>query len=198
MTRLCWIGWVVGLFLAAGSPAWGQTTADAYFHEAARQYVADNVGAARRAVEQGLEVAPTDPRLLALRKKLKQGGRPKGGRDSSSTGPKQGPQNEKNDTSSDASKGGQKPSSEQSGAARSGSQDASPSEQAGRQSSSNQSAGQSGQAELRRRGQGGQPIDTLSRVQAEHLLRALEGQERRLMRRLRTRSASSRNVEKDW
>jgi hypothetical protein len=197
MTRLFWIGCVAGLLLLMGDlPAQAQSTADTYFHEAARQYVADNVAAARRAVEQGLAIAPTDPRLLALRKKLQQGGRPKGGgRDSSSTGSQQGKQNEENN---DASKGGQKPSSEQSGDKQPGTQDDPSSEQDGAPSSSGGSGGRPGDADVRRGGQGGQPVDTLSRAQAERLLRALEGQERRLMRRLRTRSATSRNVEKDW
>jgi hypothetical protein len=200
MTRWFWIGCVAGLLLlGAASPAQGQSSADAYFHEAARQYVADNVAAARRAVEQGLAVAPTDPRLLALRKKLEQGRRPQGGgRDSSSTGSQQGEQNEENDNSDDASKGGQTPSSEQSGDKQPGSQDDPSSEQDGAQSSSGGAGGKPGDADVRRQGQGGQPVDTLSRAQAERLLRALEGQERRLMRRLRTRSATSREVEKDW
>jgi hypothetical protein len=38
----------------------------------------------------------------------------------------------------------------------------------------------------------------LSRAQAERLLRALEGQERQLLRQLRRRSSTSQTVEKDW
>jgi hypothetical protein len=49
-----------------------------------------------------------------------------------------------------------------------------------------------------RQGQGGHPVDTLSRAQAERFLRALEGQERRLLRQLRPQSTKRQTVEKDW
>jgi hypothetical protein len=184
------------LLLAVGLlPARAQSTADAYFHEAAQQYVADDVAAARRTVERGLEVAPSDPRLLALRKKLRQGGRPQGRRDSSSTGQKDGSQNSSSSRSS--SKGGETPSTEQSGAARSGRQDAPPSDESGA-SSAQRPSDRPARADTTRRGRGGRPVDTLSRAQAERLLQALEGQERQLLRQLRTRSSPRQTVEKDW
>lgn len=215
MTRLCWIGCVAVLLLAGPSPAQAQSTADAYFHEAARQYVADNVQAARRAVERGLELAPSDPRLLALQKKLQQGKRPDGRRDNSSDGSQSGSQQNENSSSPQSSKGGQEPSSEQSGAARTGEQDADPSRSGGdrsrapdarrddppetnaQSSSGGRPANQSGRADTIRRGQNGQGAAPLSRAQAERLLRALEGQERQLLRQLRPRS-SREPVEKDW
>lgn len=213
MTSLRWIGCVAVLLLVGTAPASAQSSADAYFHEAARQYVADDVPAARRAVEQGLAIAPSDPRLLALQKKLQQGNRPDGRKDSSSTGSQSGGQ-QNEDQSSQSSKGGQTPSSEQSGAAQTGEQ-ASSSRQGGsrsadpssseRQQNANAQSSSGGQpadrpasADTLRRGQGGHAGTPLSEAQAERLLRALEGQERQLLRQLRLRSSSRQKVEKDW
>lgn len=219
MTCLRWIGCVVGLLLIGGAPAPAQSTADDYFHEAARQYVADNVPAARRAVEQGLKVAPSDPRLLALQKKLRQGQRPDGRQDdeNGSSGAQDGSQQNENASSNRSSKGGQTPSSEQSGAARTGGQESDRSrpggsrsgdEQEGRReeqrganarsSSGGSPADRPARADTTRRGRGGMSTTPLSRAQAERLLRALEGQERQLLRQLRRRSSTSQTVEKDW
>jgi Mg-chelatase subunit ChlI len=199
MMRTCQIVGCVAALLLAGTalPAPAQSTADAYFHEAAQQYVADNVQAARRAVEQGLEVAPTDSRLLALRKKLRQGSKPtndpQSGRDSTSSG--SSPQSQQK--SNESSTGGNQSSSEQRGASQPGDRD-SPSKQSGPRASEQRPSDRAGRADTMRRGRGGRPVDTLSRAQAERLLRALEGQERRLLRRLQTRSSKRRTVEKDW
>jgi len=215
MTRLCWIGCVAGLLLMGNVPVQAQSTADAYFHEAARAYVADNVRAARRAVERGLKLAPSDPRLLALQKKLRQGQRPDGRRENSPDGAQSGSQQNENASSPESSKGGQEPSSEQSGAARTGEEsepsqpggDPSPDPDARRddpQDTNAQSpaggrpADRPARADTMRRGRGGQGAAPLSRAQAERLLRALEGQERQLLRQLRPRSSSQKPVEKDW
>ncbi len=198
MMRVYWIGCAAALLLAAGTHvAPAQSTADAYFHEAAQQYVADDVQAARRTVEQGLSVAPSDPRLLALREKLRQGKRPRGEQDSSSTGSQKNEQEQSDQSSKEDSKGGQQPSSEQSGESQPGSRD-SPSKQSGPRSSQQGSSDPSGRTDERRQGQGGRPVDTLSRAQAERLLNALEGQERRLLRQLRSRSSERQPVDKDW
>ena len=189
------------LLMGGGPAATAQSTADAYFHEAARQYVADEVQAARRTVERGLEVAPSDPRLLALRKKLEQGNRPddrRGQQDSSRSGSNDEAQQNNDSSSEEKEKGGQEPSEEQSGAKQSGSPESPSSEQTGPPSSTSPSGDGSGRAGARRAGPGGRPVDTLSRAQAERLLRALEGQERRLLRRLRPQSTKRRSVEKDW
>jgi hypothetical protein len=214
------MGCVAGLLLAGASLAHAQSTADAYFHEAARQYVADNVPAARRAVERGLAIAPADPRLLALKKKLQRGQRPEGRRDPDdgrSSGSKSGSQQNENASSNPSSKGGQTPSSEQSGAARTGAQDAASSRAGGARSGDRQAPRRAEQrgadarsspggsptdrpapADTTRRGRGGEKAAPLSRAQAERILRALEGQERRLLRQLRPRSSSREAVEKDW
>ncbi len=202
MMHVRWIGCVAVLLLAGlgGAPR-AQSTADAYFHEAARQYVADDVQAARQAVERGLEVAPSDPRLVALREKLNQGSRPddrRGGRDSTSSSGEQGKQQNDNSSGEDTSQDGTEAAGERGKSARTEDQEDPPSTTAGPRSSAQRPANRAGRADTMRQGRGGRPVDTLSRAQAERLLRALEGQERRLLRQLRTRSSKSRSVEKDW
>lgn len=199
MTNLRWIG-CVAIVLLAGIPygASAQSTADAYFHNAAQQYVADDVEAAQRTVEQGLAVAPSDPRLLALRKKLRQGTRPNRPQNKDSTSTEsENQQNDANPSSDEASKGGDQSSSKQNGASQPGNRNDS-SKQNGSGSAESRPADQRGQADTVKQGRGGRPVDSLSQAQAERLLRALEGQERQLLRQLRTRSSKRRTVEKDW
>lgn len=191
------------LLLGMGAPpsSAGQSTADAYFHEAAQEYVAGNAAAARRAVEQGLEVAPSDPRLVALRDKLQQDGRPDGGRDSSSSASSDRSQQDADPSSEEASPGTEETSDAgeeerpQPGARDPSSDESSAS---GQRSSSQRSADPSLRPDTTGRGGSGRPIDTLSRAQAERLLQALEGQERQLLRRIRTQASEPQRVEKDW
>lgn len=194
-----------GLWLLAAAPVAAQappdSSADAFFHEGAQQYVAGNRAAAQRAVEEGLSVAPGDPRLEALRQKLEQEGQPQNQADSASANNQEQSQQNANSSSSEASEEGQDdPSrSQQEGNAQSGAREQSSAEssQPGQQSPSAASSGGASESTPRPR-DGGTPVDTLSRAQAERLLRALEGQERQLLRRLQTRSADRRSVEKDW
>jgi hypothetical protein len=79
------------LLLAAAPPAVvGQSSsasgrpATEYFHEAAQEYIAENVGAARRLVAAGLQQHPDDPRLRALKAKLDRA-QPRSEADSSSS-----------------------------------------------------------------------------------------------------------------
>lgn len=214
MTRLLGLGCVAACLLLA-PPATAQSTADAYFHEAAQAYVDGAEATARRAVTQGLEAAPDDPRLIALREKLREGSRPDSQQDSSSTtsGRRSGQQD--GESSDEASEGGENPSPSdtegptQSGpkasskGAESGSRPGSDAQRPDRSGAQRQGAGSAQrpsdtQPSSTRRGRGGQPVDTLSRAQAERFLRALEGQERRLLRQLRPRSAKQQRVEKDW
>ncbi|MFB6247204.1 MAG: hypothetical protein ABEL97_01385 [Salinibacter sp.] len=214
MTRLLGLGWAVACLLLV-APAAAQSTADSYFHEAAQAYVDGDEATARRVVAQGLEAAPSDPRLIALRKKLRKGGRPDGGRDSSSTSSGQRSSKNANASANKASGGGKNPSpSNTQGPTQSGSQTRSRGAESGtgprsdtqRRGPSGTRTGEGGSARRpseaqprpTRRGKGGRPVDTLSRAQAERLLRALEGQERRLLRQLRPRSTQQRRVKRDW
>jgi hypothetical protein len=170
---------------------------------------------ARRAVTQGLEVAPDDPRLIALREKLREGGRPDGQQDSSSTSSDRRSGQQGNESSDETSGGGENPSpSDTEGPTQSGPKASSEGTEPGSRPGSDaqrsdpsdgqrQGAGSARRpSDARptptRRGRGGRPVDTLSRAQAERFLRALEGQERRLLRQLRPRSTKQQRVEKDW
>jgi hypothetical protein len=214
MMRLLGLACVGGLLLV-GPPAAAQSAADAYFHEGAQAYVAGDKAAARRAVMQGLEVAPSDPRLIALREKLRESGPPEERADSASTASNRPSRQNTNRSSDTASEGGENPSqSRDEGPSRAGPQDESTGEASGpgrrsaregsEQRGRRDGEGATGQRppEARddpaRPGEGGRRPGTLSRAQAERLLRALEGQERRLLRQLRPRSTKRRTVEKDW
>ena len=198
--RVCWIGIVVGGLLAGGpSLVAAQSSADAYFHEAAQSYVAGDRAAARRAVEQGLAMAPSDPRLKALLQKLRQSGRSQGRQDSSSANGSNRSQQNEDASSNGSSDRSENPSqSEQSPTQQPGPRSDSQSAAGGTQSSSQTSSDGQQQSGSQRRPGEGQPVDTLSRAQAERLLQALEGQERQLLRRIQVRSPTPRRVEKDW
>nr|WP_279304470.1 hypothetical protein [Salinibacter ruber] len=199
MMRLYWIGVVVGLLVGGGgAPALGQPSADALFHDAAQRYVAGDTEAARRAVERGLEIAPSDPRLQALRKKLEQQEKQRGGGRPSQQG--QQPQNRR-----DPSRGSEG-SQEQSGASgeesQSQSDDPSRSESSPSGTPDPSSTGSSGAKAQGRQG-GDRPgarrsARRLSQAQAARLLQALENQERRLLREVQGESEAPSRVEKDW
>lgn len=180
-----------------------QSSADSYFHEAAHQYVEGNTVAARRVVEEGLEKAPSDPRLIALRKKLQESGRSEGSGEQDPSSPNSGKNAQQdNSTPSDESSSDEENTSSSEEGRRTPSGMRNPSETgstpSGARSSNRQAGAAQGRADTLGRGGRGQPVDTLSREQAERLLRALEGQERQLLRRLQTRSTERRTVEKDW
>ena len=197
--RLYWIGLVVGLLVGGGgTPAVGQSSADALFHDAAQRYVAGDTEAARRAVERGLEIAPSDPRLQALRKTLEQQEKRRGGGRPS-------PQGQQSQNQRDPSRGNEG-SQEQSGA--SGEESPSQSDDPSRSESSPSgtpdpsSTGSSGAKAQGRQG-GDRPgarrsARRLSQAQAARLLQALENQEQRLLREVQGESEAPSRVEKDW
>ncbi|MEF8816771.1 MAG: hypothetical protein V5A20_10335 [Salinibacter sp.] len=197
--RLHWIGVVGGLLIAlVGTPALGQSSADTFFHDAAQQYVEGDTEAARRAVERGLEVAPSDPRLQALRKKLEQQEKRRGGG-------RNAPQGQQSQSQRDPPQGedGPQESSDAPGeASQSQAEDASGSESPPSEGADPSSAGSPEGAT-----QGGpgseragdrQPARRLSRAQAARLLGALERQEQTLLREVQRPSREPERVEKDW
>ncbi len=197
--RLYWIGLVVGLLVGGGgTPAVGQSSADALFHDAAQRYVAGDTEAARRAVERGLEIAPSDPRLRALRKTLEQHEKRRGGGRPS-------PQGQQSQIQRDPSRGNEG-SQEQSGASGEGSQSQSDAPSRSEASPSGtpdpSSTGPSGAKAQGRQG-GDRPgarrsARRLSQAQAARLLQALENQEQKLLREVQGESEAPRRVEKDW
>jgi len=196
MMRLSWIGAVGGVLLVlGGTPALGQSSADAFFHEAAQRYVSGDTEAARQAVEQGLEVAPSDPRLRALRRKLEQQEDRRGGGQTSRHGQ---PSQSQRDPS-DGNDAQEERSDAEQGESESETDDASSAESS-RSSGADPSSGESGA-----QGQPGDPRSTqqrsrrrLSRAQAARLLQALEDQEQKLLREVQKQSQEPERVEKDW
>lgn len=186
------------LIVFGGTSTSAQSPADAYFHEAAQHYIADDVSTARQVVERGLEVVPSDPRLLSLRKKLEEAGRSEGG-DSSQEQSRSGQQGARSDNGGTDAQSGE---TSQEGGSRSGTsgQPGDPSRQQEESSPSVLSDGEGSEREAGGQRGGANPGGTtsLSRTQAERLLQALEGQEKKLLREVQARSSESRTVEKDW
>jgi len=188
---------VLGLGPWGARVATAQQDADAYFHEAAQHYIAQNVPAARQAVEQGLEIAPADPRLLALRRKLNEadrrnrGGEGGTGDASRQSGKQGGAGNQRRSSSEEEERSSQKTGAQDSsGAGEEQEQRAAP---GGEENPETQAEGsRSSQGEENR------SRNVLSRAQAERLLRALELQEQRLLRSVQKRGNGETSVEKDW
>lgn len=182
-----WIGIVGSLVLVlSGTPVAAQSSADAYFHEAAQQYVAGNKEAAQQAVERGLEVAPSDPRLQALRDKLNQESEDRGG----GGGAQQDAQTRQQSKQS----GGEETYSEASG------EDAQDEETSDFQSPQSQQAGRGAPRSGTQPTGEGEPVErnALTRDQAARLLRALQNQEMKLLREVQGQASETASVEKDW
>lgn len=194
-----WIGVsAVVLLVMGGSSVAAQSSADAFFYEAAQQYVAGNVTAARETVDQGLEVAPSDPRLLALRKKLRQKEGRGGGRSSrrGQGGQQQDQRSEGRNTQDDrrgtSSRDAQSRAEGKTASNRSDRRaDRDP-------SSSGRPRGKPTRRRKKQNRGGRQRDNVLGRAQAVRLLRALENQEEKLLRDLQVRSVKEKSVEKDW
>lgn len=196
MTLPRWIGIITGLLLVlGGAPVAAQSSADIFFHEAAQRYVGGDLEAARQAVDRGLDVAPSDPRLLALREKLRQQEERQDG-DRSSQGDSQKDEEQR-------SKGGdvQVSPSESSGQDSRGDLDDSSDPQSSQGPDGGASA-QVGEDERqppqRTRNADDRLTNALSRTQAARLLQALENQETKLLREVRGQASKNETVEKDW
>lgn len=197
--RLYAIGLVVGLLVGGGgAPALGQSSADALFHDAAQRYVAGNTEAARRAVERGLEIAPSDPRLRALRKTLDQREKRRGGGRQS----QQGQQSQNRRNPSRGNQGSREQSDPSGEDSQTQSDNPSRSESSPSEMSDPSSAGSSGEKAQGREGSdrpgARRSARRLSQAQAARLLQALENQEQRLLREVQGESEEPSRVEKDW
>lgn len=190
---------VGALLLFLGGAAFAQSPADVHFHEAAQHYIADDLSAARQAVKRGLEAAPSDPRLQSLQKKLKQAANTRRGTSSQNqeTSGSQGEQSGRSGSSGSSERGATQRdaptagSSEQSRTSSRRPEPSSPSERSSEAAGDRNTDGQN-------TGPGSEGTSALSRAQAERLLQALEGQEKRLLRELQARSSEKQKVEKDW
>lgn len=198
MTFLRWIGLIGSLLLVLGSaPVAAQSSADALFHDAAQHYVRGDRDAARRAVERGLNVAPSDSRLLALQEKLRQQDRRGRGGDQSS---RQGSQSRQQDQRSRGDNAQEEQSGDSGQEPRSQANAPSDSQSSRRTGAQSAQTGQNAQDRGSRGPSDGdrQRTKALSRAQAARILRALESQEMELLREVQARSQKSTTVEKDW
>lgn len=203
---MIWRTLLLGLaMIAAGAlgAAAQNRAADQYFHAGAQQYIDEQIQQAKQTVQAGLEAHPADARLRALLKKLEQEREQQqnGGEQSSA-------QNQQNENRQDGAESGA-PSDENerdASADERTQQDPSSENQPEGAQQQNASAGEEGSDEnadpsaprQRGSGSGEEQTDRLTRVQAERILRALENQERQLLREIQRHGRSDRRVEKDW
>ena len=196
-----WIGIVAGLLLGmSGAPVVAQSSADAFFHDAAQQYVDGDVEAARRSVTRGLEVAPSDPRLQALREKLTTQEQERGSSGSSQRGAQDRPQSQQSKGEGNQEEQSGESEEESRSRADTPSDQQSQSSRGGEAHSSAQ-AGDRAQNRAREAQEGSRrPTEALSQAQATRLLQALENQEIKLLREVRRQSQGqdTEAVAKDW
>ncbi|MFO8100322.1 MAG: hypothetical protein R6T83_11970 [Salinibacter sp.] len=193
---------VVLLLLGGLGDAVAQSDADAYFHEAAQAYVDNDLPTARRAVAQGLEAAPSDPRLQALRDKLQQS-RPEEGDPDRASDAERPPSSENESEASGTDGQSQSEAGDRSRDAPGAEEPERPDGQGAPSGADPQAEARPPEGEAEADGGGAQadeprPTRQLGRAQAEQLLRALEVQEEELLRTLQLRDGERRSVEKDW
>lgn len=206
MTRFCTLSiWLLLLIGAAMvSPVRAQTdgppAAASYFHEAAQQYLDANLQQALTTVNEGLRVTPDDARLLALRKKIQQQRQQSGSEGGGEQQSQQGGRSPQNPSNRDGQQRGQ------------GQQSSEPGERSDRQQegAQGQSGGQEQQdgtapedadergsaSDATRAGQEQDP--ELSQAQAARILRALEAQEKQLLREVQKRRRIPQRIMKEW
>lgn len=196
-----WLVLILGFFLVAGgSSALAQSSADAYFHEAAQHFVKGATAEALETVKQGLQVDPSDPRLRALRERIEQKENASGEGSASQTGRQAGEQENRTQTANQSGD----PTDEQRADPGSDSEENTggnnrmqqpPDLEETRAEERNQEGSPLDERPMSRRNR---PENVLSRAQANRMLEALEVQEKKLLRELRVSSVEDKTVEKDW
>lgn len=201
----------IALFLLA-APVAAQTAED-FYHDAARLYIAEDNAAAERAALDGLELAPDDAKLRALLDKIRERS------DQQQSG--QGDQDEEQDADDQQQGYGSTPQDEGDAGQPQQSDEGAPDDQqpGGEQSPEAQQPEKSADPDGDREGEAGsdgeqndgdarpgdgtaQPLDgeagTMSPAEAERILRAIQADEVQLLRDVQRRRARPRYVEKDW
>jgi hypothetical protein len=207
MRSLVRTGWIAALLIGVcAGPLQAQPTvtpeATPYFHEAAQQYVASDLQQALATVNDGLRVAPDDARLQALREAIRQqrqrSGQGGGGQENA---PQSGQNASSGENQSNSESRSPQGNAEQPD--RSGEQPDDPSQGQGAQEGGAADApsprapdGGSGQATAQGGDQQQQP--RLSQAQAARILRALEGQEKQLLRQVLKRDRKPQRILKEW
>lgn len=199
--------WMLALIAALASPTQAQTsgpqTGASYFHEAAQQYLDANLQQALATVNDGLRIAPNDARLRALREKIRQQRqRQQSGSESGSAqqpSPQGGrsPQDASNRDGEQRGQGQQpSPRTESSSNQQQGAQGQSEGQER-QEDPSAEDAGERGSASVATRG-GQEQGPELSQAQAARILRALEAQEKQLLRQVQKRRRIPQRIVKEW
>ena len=175
--------------------------AEDYFHAAAQQYIGEEVQQAIQTAQAGLQAHPGDAKLQALLEKLQQKRERQTG-----SGNESGQQQQQDNASESNAASGQNedqpssPEQQQGSDAEDQQSPESPEQQEGA-SAQNQNAQQDQQegSPDGAAGSGGTEItERLTRAQAERILRALENQEKQLLREVQQHGDPERQVKKDW
>lgn len=198
------------LLLAA--PVAAQSAED-FYHDAARLYIAEDNAAAERAALDGLALAPDDAKLRALLDAIREQN------DQQQSG--QGEQEERDDADEQQQGYGSTPQDEEDAGRPQQSDEGAPDDQqpGGEQAPENQQPDEPAEPDGEREGEAGaegqqadgdarpgdgaaQPPDdaagTMSPAEAERILRAIQADEVQLLRDVQRRRARPRYVEKDW
>ncbi len=178
-----------------------ERSADQYFHAAAQQYIGERLQQAIQTAQTGLQAHPGDAKLQALLRTLQQERQQQRGRGNESGSQQQQQNNASESNAASGQNEDRQPSPEQ---------QQSDSEQQQSPDSPEQQDGASAQGERAQTDpQPGAPEDAsgsgradrpdeLTRAQAERILRALENQEKQLLREIQQHGDPERPVKKDW
>lgn len=174
-----------------------------YFHEAAQQYLDARFDQALATVNQGLRAAPGNPRLEALREKIQQERRRQqsssgsGGAQQQSQQGGQPPQNagqqggnQREQSTSEPGDRSDQASTEQGRSEESSGEGSASADDALEPSETGQASGAARQGQEQGPG--------LSRAQAARILRALEMQEKQLLRQVQKRQRLPQRIVKEW
>ncbi|MEM1116468.1 MAG: hypothetical protein AAF845_17130 [Bacteroidota bacterium] len=174
--------------------------AAARYHEGAQAFVNDDMEQARAAVDAGLQIAPDDPKLLALRDLLEQEQdeqqQQQGGQDQP-----QSDNSEEGDEGEDGPQGqsGDQPPPPDDPEAEADQTRAEPQDPGESQPNEGEQTGQRpGEGEATPQGEAEVEASEMSRAQAERILDAVGGEERLLLRELQRRPTRGRRADKDW
>ena len=202
--HIIWGGLLLACVLAMPVQAQPNGTRDVtpYFHEAAQQYVASNLQQALATVNEGLRIAPDDRQLQALRDAIQQERQRSGGGSGGQQESPEGGQNAPNaNTQGNNESRGQDGAPEQdnrsagqpnSSSQGQGAQDGNASNNSEPRASEGGSGSRSGQNGDETRESG------LSQAQAARILRALETQEKQLLRQVLKRDRRPQRILKEW
>lgn len=181
---------LVPVALAQRAPRTPDVAAERY-HAGAQAFIAGNVAEARAAVDAGLQAAPDNERLQALRDLIEQeqqddqdGGQSEDaseGEEGQEGNPRQNGQNPNQPPPPEGPEAEQDQTRTQ------------PQEQDG-QSEAGRQGGQGGDTDA----EAAEPQGQMTRAQAERILEAVGGEEQLLLRELRRAPTRGRRTDKDW